>query len=241
MSQIKYKKPLNFYSHTKKPESGPDLRALSNLFPFEMELSDAIKTMWPSTTEAPPFVNSIECAFQAMKPYKNSYCSIFLVGTPDKGYTNSISGITAAQFGQGRFKPSKTQQAMFQENKFTYETGKRPELVENGFEKWKEQSLYVMMELIRCKFTRDNEMGKILLQFQNEADDILFVEHTSNDNIWGDNSDGSGKNLLGKLLTFRLKELMENTKINLDEFQDYLNTPNKQFVDYTIQKQKQTK
>jgi len=49
----------------------------------------------------------------------------------------------------------------------------------------------MMMELLRSKFRKDNDMGKLLLLFANKFDEILFTEHTKNDKIWADFLDGS--------------------------------------------------
>ena len=62
----------------------------------------------------------------------------------------------------------------------------------------------IMREALRAKFTQNKELKKILL----ETGDAELVEHTANDNYWADGGDGSGKNVLGKLLM----ELREQLK-----------------------------
>lgn len=54
----------------------------------------------------------------------------------------------------------------------------------------------IMREALRAKFTQHKDLKEILL----ETGDALIVEHTKNDRYWGDGGDGSGKNMLGKLL-----------------------------------------
>ena len=162
-----------------------------------------------------------------MKPYLNESCSAFIFGLNS---TKVLKGIQAAQFGQGRFSPNGQQKKWLQEHGISADKQK-PALVDGGIEKWNNLSPDVMMALLRCKFTKDNEMGKVLLQFADKVDTVLFTEHTSNDKIWGDNMDGQGTNILGKLLTIRLKELVTGKNVdNLDR--DYLMTPNCEFVKY---------
>jgi N-glycosidase YbiA len=61
----------------------------------------------------------------------------------------------------------------------------------------------IMREALRAKFTQNEDLKKILL----ETGDADLVEHTANDNYWGDGGDGSGKNMLGKLLMELREEL----------------------------------
>lgn len=63
----------------------------------------------------------------------------------------------------------------------------------------------IMHEALRAKFTQNKELKAILL----ETGDAELVEHTANDNYWGDGGDGSGKNMLGKLL-MELREDLRN-------------------------------
>ena len=53
-----------------------------------------------------------------------------------------------------------------------------------------------MREALRAKFSQHQDLRKILL----DTGDAEIVEHTSNDSYWGDGGDGSGKNMLGRLL-----------------------------------------
>jgi len=53
-----------------------------------------------------------------------------------------------------------------------------------------------MREAVRAKFTRHPELAAVLLG----TGDAVLVEHTVNDNYWGDGGDGSGQNWLGRIL-----------------------------------------
>lgn len=64
---------------------------------------------------------------------------------------------------------------------------------------------YIMLVAVRAKFTQHAELGELLLS----TGDALLVEHTENDNYWADGGDGSGKNMLGKILMFVRAELRE--------------------------------
>lgn len=66
----------------------------------------------------------------------------------------------------------------------------------------------IMREAIKAKFTQNKDLKKILL----ETGDALLVEHTANDNYWGDGGDGSGQNMLGKLL-MELREELKSEEI----------------------------
>ncbi|CAM3918298.1 MULTISPECIES: NADAR family protein [Flavobacterium] len=61
----------------------------------------------------------------------------------------------------------------------------------------------VMYEVIKAKFTQYEEL-RVLLAETNEA---IIIEHTENDNYWGDGGDGKGKNRLGKILMKVREEL----------------------------------
>lgn len=70
---------------------------------------------------------------------------------------------------------------------------------------WEEIKDDIMREALRAKFTQNDELKKILL----ETGDAELVEHTANDRYWGDGGDGSGKNMLGKLL-MELRDELKN-------------------------------
>jgi ribA/ribD-fused uncharacterized protein len=61
---------------------------------------------------------------------------------------------------------------------------------------WESSKDQVMLEAVRAKFTQHEDLKAILLG----TGDALLVEHTANDAYWGDGGDGSGRNMLGKIL-----------------------------------------
>jgi N-glycosidase YbiA len=61
---------------------------------------------------------------------------------------------------------------------------------------WEHVKDDVMRQAVRTKFTRHEDLRKTLL----DTGDAILVEHTMNDSYWGDGGDGSGKNMLGRIL-----------------------------------------
>jgi ribA/ribD-fused uncharacterized protein len=61
---------------------------------------------------------------------------------------------------------------------------------------WESVKDDVMREAVRAKFTQHPELRDVLLA----TGEAKLVEHTSNDSYWGDGGDGSGKNMLGRIL-----------------------------------------
>lgn len=64
----------------------------------------------------------------------------------------------------------------------------------------------VMYDALKAKFTQYEELKSLLLS----TNDKILVEHTENDEYWGDGGDGSGKNRLGKLLMKLREELQQD-------------------------------
>jgi N-glycosidase YbiA len=64
----------------------------------------------------------------------------------------------------------------------------------------------VMHEAVKAKFTQHADLKKLLL----ETKDARIIEHTENDDYWGDGGDGKGKNMLGKILMKVREELKQN-------------------------------
>jgi ribA/ribD-fused uncharacterized protein len=60
-----------------------------------------------------------------------------------------------------------------------------------------------MRKAVRAKFTQHEDIRNILLS----TGDAKLVEHTENDSYWGDGGDGSGKNMLGRILMEIREEL----------------------------------
>ena len=70
---------------------------------------------------------------------------------------------------------------------------------------WEQVKDDVMRDAIRAKFTQYPDLKKILL----DTGDDEIVEHTTNDSYWADGGDGSGKNMLGKIL-MEIREELKN-------------------------------
>jgi ribA/ribD-fused uncharacterized protein len=68
---------------------------------------------------------------------------------------------------------------------------------------WESVKEQVMLEAVRAKFAQHDDLRVILLG----TGDAMLVEHTENDNYWGDGGDGSGKNRLGHVLMQVREEL----------------------------------
>jgi ribA/ribD-fused uncharacterized protein len=62
---------------------------------------------------------------------------------------------------------------------------------------WESVKVGIMRDVVRAKFTQHDDIRQILLS----TGDAKIVEHTENDSYWGDGGDGSGKNMLGSILT----------------------------------------
>lgn len=73
---------------------------------------------------------------------------------------------------------------------------------------WDNKKLNVMYDAIKAKFTQHEELTQLLLDTENAK----IIEHTENDDYWGDGGDGKGKNMLGKILMKVREELRENQK-----------------------------
>ena len=63
----------------------------------------------------------------------------------------------------------------------------------------------VMREAVRAKFTQHEALREALLS----TGDVRIVEHTDKDTYWGDGGDGTGANMLGKILMEIRPELKE--------------------------------
>ena len=61
---------------------------------------------------------------------------------------------------------------------------------------WEQVKDAIMREVVLAKFTQHEEIRATLLG----TGDAVLVEHTRNDDYWGDSGDGHGKNKLGKIL-----------------------------------------
>lgn len=61
---------------------------------------------------------------------------------------------------------------------------------------WESIKVEVMRKAVWAKFSQHAEL-QILLD---STGDALLVEHTSNDSFWGDGGNGTGRNMLGRIL-----------------------------------------
>jgi ribA/ribD-fused uncharacterized protein len=61
----------------------------------------------------------------------------------------------------------------------------------------------IMRAAVRAKFTQHQRLRSLLLS----TGDATLVEHTEKDDYWGDGGDGSGKNMLGRILMEVREEL----------------------------------
>lgn len=63
-------------------------------------------------------------------------------------------------------------------------------------EDWEQIKQDVMFYAVEQKFNQNTILKELLLS----TDHLEIIEHTINDGYWGDGGDGSGKNMLGKIL-----------------------------------------
>lgn len=71
---------------------------------------------------------------------------------------------------------------------------------------WEQVKDDVMRKVVLAKFLQHDNIREILVG----TGDAILVEHTSFDKYWGDGGDGSGKNMLGKILM----EVREKLKLH---------------------------
>jgi ribA/ribD-fused uncharacterized protein len=72
---------------------------------------------------------------------------------------------------------------------------------------WEKVKDAVMRDAVLAKFTQHDDLRAVLLG-TGEAE---IVEHTANDSYWGDGGDGSGRNMLGRILMSVRTELRAAT------------------------------
>ena len=68
---------------------------------------------------------------------------------------------------------------------------------------WESVKVGVMRDAVTAKFTQHDDLRALLLS----TGDAKLVEHTENDAYWGDGGDGSGQNMLGRILMQLREEL----------------------------------
>jgi ribA/ribD-fused uncharacterized protein len=77
---------------------------------------------------------------------------------------------------------------------------------------WETVKETIMLEGLRAKFGQHPDLQERLLN----SGKRLLVEHTKNDDYWGDGENGQGKNRLGHLLMQVRTELLQNAKSEQD-------------------------
>ena len=70
---------------------------------------------------------------------------------------------------------------------------------------WERVKVGVMREAVEAKFRQHEELSALLL----DTGEAMLVEHTENDEFWGDGGDGSGRNELGRILMAVRQRLRE--------------------------------
>ena len=61
---------------------------------------------------------------------------------------------------------------------------------------WERVKVGIMREAVEAKFRQHDELRALLLG----TGDATLIEHTENDDFWGDGGDGRGRNELGRIL-----------------------------------------
>lgn len=64
-----------------------------------------------------------------------------------------------------------------------------------------------MYDACLAKFSQHPDLKQLLL----DSGDAIIIEHTKNDNYWGDGGDGTGRNQLGKTL-MRVRDTLRQTQ-----------------------------
>lgn len=76
---------------------------------------------------------------------------------------------------------------------------------------WESVKVTIMTAAVRAKFMQHEELRSMLMG----TGDAKLVEHTENDDYWGDGGDGSGKNMLGQILMRIRAELEDEAQKSL--------------------------
>lgn len=72
---------------------------------------------------------------------------------------------------------------------------------------WESIKENIMKDALRAKFSQHTDLKKLLIDTGN----LMLIEHTYNDDYWGDGGNGTGKNRLGCLL-MQVREELRNLK-----------------------------
>jgi ribA/ribD-fused uncharacterized protein len=73
---------------------------------------------------------------------------------------------------------------------------------------WERVKVGVMREAVEAKFRQHDELRALLI----ETGDAMLVEHTDQDELWGDGGDGSGRNELGRIVMAVRDRLREHPR-----------------------------
>lgn len=73
---------------------------------------------------------------------------------------------------------------------------------------WESVKIGIMREAVEAKFRQHDDLRLLLLG----TGEAKLIEHTENDDFWGDAGDGSGRNELGRVLMAVRKRLREETE-----------------------------
>jgi ribA/ribD-fused uncharacterized protein len=74
---------------------------------------------------------------------------------------------------------------------------------------WESVKNDIMRKAVMAKFSQHDELRHLLLS----TGEARIVEHTENDDYWGDGGDGSGKNMLGHILMQVREELRASSDV----------------------------
>jgi len=233
---------LPFYSHTRRSAAEVaedqalhiDRRVFSNLYPAPVDIGAAaaarfglVRSQWPSS----------EHAFQAAK------CAL----PADQHFIATLSTNDAARYGQGRLQLSAEQRAQLvelgvPEAELVRCSGTGAEThwkrSASGYVPlvagWDQTKKAVMLTVLRAKFAGVCAAAvESMAALVSSGINVFLVEHTANDRQWADAGDGSGCNMLGKLLTLLVLEKRGGSAVGAEPLDaEFLARPNRAFVTY---------
>ena len=99
-------------------------------------------------------------------------------------------------FQAQKFKDKKDQEAIRKANSPMLAARMGRDRKRNLRRDWESSKVNVMREAVLSKFTQHEDLRELLLS----TGDARIVEHTENDDYWGDGGNGRGKNMLGRIL-----------------------------------------
>lgn len=248
----RFARTLPFYSHSRRSPfeeaedralggESVDRRVFSNLFASPVDIGAAaaarfglVKSAWPST----------EHLFQAAK------CAL----RADQLFVATLhSAGDAARYGQGRMLLNARQRTTIcgfggvAETDFVRCGSSSWKRTASGYVPlvagWEDTKKAVMLAALRAKFTQQQQQHGSLAQTSLAAiagcaeGPVLLVEHTRNDRQWADAGDGSGMNMLGKMLTMLALEIRNGGAADDAAILDaeFLARPNSELADYRFQ------